>query len=421
MAKVEEVVIVGGGIAGLATAVALQRVGRRDIVVLEGHSELRATGAAISIFPNGWYALSALGVAHKLEPYYLPFQISRITDLATGDTQELYFAGSAHRGEAGVRAMHGKALLEALAEELPPGTIRFCSKVVSIKSGGSSNFTSLHLEDGSIIRAKLLIGCDGVHSVVAQWLGLSAPISSGRSAVRGLAVFPEGHGLETVFRQYLGEGIRAGYVPLNSKEVYWFLINYSTSSEREIAGRPELILREVTENLARGFPSDYADVVRRSDPATLTWAPLSLRAPWAVLLRRAHLTLPTRIGANANAAAAATVAGDAFHAMTPDTAQGGSAALEDAVALARCVGADAGGGGAAAVGRYVAERRWRAAGLVAGAYVAGWVQQGGGGGARAGVWAWLVKWFRDWVFYRFIFPRILDAAWYNCGDLTPPL
>ncbi|OAY76551.1 hypothetical protein ACMD2_03503 [Ananas comosus] len=327
MAKVEEVVIVGGGIAGLATAVALQRVGRRDIVVLEGHSELRATGAAISIFPNGWYALSALGVAHKLEPYYLPFQISRITDLATGDTQELYFAGSAHRGEAGVRAMHGKALLEALAEELPPGTIRFCSKVVSIKSG-----------------------------------------------------------------------------------------------EREIAGRPELILREVTENLARGFPSDYADVVRRSDPATLTWAPLSLRAPWAVLLRRAHLTLPTRIGANANAAAAATVAGDAFHAMTPDTAQGGSAALEDAVALARCVGADAGGGGAAAVGRYVAERRWRAAGLVAGAYVAGWVQQGGGGGgARAGVWAWLVKWFRDWVFYRFIFPRILDAAWYNCGDLTPPL
>jgi 2-polyprenyl-6-methoxyphenol hydroxylase-like FAD-dependent oxidoreductase len=65
-----EVVIVGAGIAGLATALALRQVGMGGVLVLERHAELRATGAALTIFPNGWMALRALGVAHKLTSRY---------------------------------------------------------------------------------------------------------------------------------------------------------------------------------------------------------------------------------------------------------------------------------------------------------------------------------------------------------------
>jgi 2-polyprenyl-6-methoxyphenol hydroxylase-like FAD-dependent oxidoreductase len=65
-----EVVIVGAGIAGLATAVALRRVGVGGVLVLERHSELRATGAALTVYPNGWIALRALGVGHKLTSRY---------------------------------------------------------------------------------------------------------------------------------------------------------------------------------------------------------------------------------------------------------------------------------------------------------------------------------------------------------------
>ncbi|RLN40823.1 hypothetical protein C2845_PM01G35870 [Panicum miliaceum] len=178
-----EVVIVGAGIAGLATALALRRVGvARGVVVLERHPELRATGAALSIFPNGWFALRALGVEHKL------------TSLRD-------------------------ALLEALAEELPPGTIRFSSKLVSIDAEAAAGdnaprTTTLRLDDGTVIRAK------GVHSVVARWLGLSEPVSCGRSAVRGLAVYPSGHGLKRELRQFLSEGLRAGMMPVSSTHVY---------------------------------------------------------------------------------------------------------------------------------------------------------------------------------------------------------
>ncbi|CAM8929892.1 unnamed protein product [Rhodiola kirilowii] len=60
-----DIVIVGGGICGIAVALALQRKGIKS-VVLERSETLRAIGTAIIIQPNGWYALEQLGVAAKL-------------------------------------------------------------------------------------------------------------------------------------------------------------------------------------------------------------------------------------------------------------------------------------------------------------------------------------------------------------------
>lgn len=65
--------IVGGGIAGLATAVALRRI-RLECLVLERAPELRATGAAIMLFPNAFRALDSLGVIHKFSSIYQPLE-----------------------------------------------------------------------------------------------------------------------------------------------------------------------------------------------------------------------------------------------------------------------------------------------------------------------------------------------------------
>jgi len=69
-------------------------------------------------------------------------------------------------------------LLEALAEELPADSIRFLSKLAAIESqeqGGGASIAVMHLEDGTTIKSKVLIGCDGLHSIVARWLGLAEP------------------------------------------------------------------------------------------------------------------------------------------------------------------------------------------------------------------------------------------------------
>lgn len=73
MEEVHEAVIVGAGIAGLATAIALKKVGIQSIVLEKSH-QLRATGAAITLAPNAWRALDALGVATKLTSIYRTFE-----------------------------------------------------------------------------------------------------------------------------------------------------------------------------------------------------------------------------------------------------------------------------------------------------------------------------------------------------------
>ena len=85
----------------------------------------------------------------------------------------------------------------------------------------------------------------------------------------------------------------------------------------------------MTENLAGHLPAEYLDVVRRSDHGNLLWVPLLYRSPVSLLLT------------GAAARGAVTVAGDAFHPMMPDIAQGGGSALEDAVVLARALVASA--------------------------------------------------------------------------------
>jgi 2-polyprenyl-6-methoxyphenol hydroxylase-like FAD-dependent oxidoreductase len=92
----------------------------------------------------------------------------------------------------------------------------------------------------------------------------------------------------------------------------------------DIWNNPELLLEEVSKNLAKNLPSEFLTVVEHTDLSTLSWVPLLFRAPWSVAFGKAQN-------------GCVTVAGDAMHPMTPDLAQGGGSALEDAVILARCI------------------------------------------------------------------------------------
>ncbi|KAK0582300.1 hypothetical protein LWI29_023905 [Acer saccharum] len=399
MVEEEEVVIVGAGIAGLATAVALKRLGIRALL-LERAESLRSTGAALTLFSNAWLALDALAVSHKLTSIYSPVERALITNIQTGATQEVSFA------KAGSRSVHRKTLLETLANEIPIDTIRFSSKVASIETQTQENspITIIHLSDGTVIKAKMLIGCDGVHSVVGNWLGLAAPVDSGRSGIRGLAVFPQGHGLNHEVRQFVDAGMRAGFIPLTDKDIYWFYVSQSPPNGENLAANPELIQRELLENYGKHLPPLYLDVVRHCDLSTLTRAPLMFRKPWDILFKK-----PSKDNI--------TVAGDAMHPMTPDLGQGGCAALEDAVVLGQHIGEvlkkkngkldsrDIG----EAIDGYVKERRWRVTWLVAGSYLSGWAQQGGSN--------WWRKFFRDVVFYRFLVSKLVTVAYYDCGKL----
>ncbi|XP_062176630.1 monooxygenase 2-like isoform X2 [Alnus glutinosa] len=274
-----------------------------------------------------------------------------------------------------VRCLQRKLLLEALSNELPSGTIRFSSKVVSVEESGF--YKLVHLADGTILKTKVLIGCDGVNSVVAKWLGFKNPTFTGRCAIRGCVDFKRSHGFAPKFRMFVGKGFQSGFIPCNDQTVFWFFTWTPSGQEKEIEDNPTEMKRLVLSKLENA-PDEIRGIIENTDLDGIMLSPLRYRHPWELLWGN--------ISKNN-----VCVAGDALHPMTPDIAQGGCAALEDGVVLARCLAEallkEPGGEKGEreeckwiemGLNKYAKERRWRSIALISIAYMVGFIQQGDG-------------------------------------------
>lgn len=308
------IVVVGGGICGLATALALHRKGLKS-VVLERSNTMRASGAAIGILANGWRALDQLGLAASLRQLASPLQGGRDVWIDKGKQERFQF----FEGEA--RCLKRSDLIQALADALPPGTIRFGCEIVSVQLDPQLTRPSIHLLDGKSIQAKVLIGCDGSKSIVGDYLGLKATKLFGLCAVRGLTNYPNGHQFAHEFLRLRRNGILFARIPIDHNKVYWFVAQPTTRLGANFPEDAELI-KQLTLDTIFDFPSDMVEMVEKSDRDSISLTHLRYRAPWDLLFE-SFCKGPI------------TVAGDAMHVMGPFLGQGGSSGIEDAVVLAR--------------------------------------------------------------------------------------
>ncbi|KAF3440930.1 hypothetical protein FNV43_RR19216 [Rhamnella rubrinervis] len=348
IAEVEEldIVIVGAGICGLATALALHRNGIRS-VVLERSDTLRTSGVAFGILGNGWRALSHLGVAQKIR----------------GDSILLQGVGES-------RCVKRSNLIQGLAEDLPHGTVRCGCHIQSIKKDPLTSSPILHLTDGRTIKAKVLIGCDGANSVVAQYLKLKPKKVFPKCGVRGLTSYPNGHGLPPEIVRIYTDDMLFGRSPINENEVYWFLLLPGHPQNLDFKDQ-ELVRQMCVENIKGQFPDEVVRMVEECDASYLFLQYVTYRTPWDMVVGR------FREGT-------VTVAGDAMHIMGPFLGQGSSVALEDGVVLGRCLArkihdqADFQGNQSSiqkkvgeAMDAFVRERRMRLVGLSTHTYLTG--------------------------------------------------
>ena len=167
----DKIVIIGGGIGGLAAALALVRRGI-DVAVYEQAHELRELGAGVQISPNGTRVLHALGLKGALEHVQvLPTgKIIRLWN--TGQSFRLFEVGmeSVKRYGSPYITIHRGDLQVCSPEHcLPQNPGRF-TWATAARAGANAGSGQIRFESGAPVTAKLVIGADGLHSVVRESL-----------------------------------------------------------------------------------------------------------------------------------------------------------------------------------------------------------------------------------------------------------
>ncbi|MEQ3552698.1 FAD-dependent monooxygenase [Pseudonocardia nematodicida] len=318
------IAILGGGIGGLAAAAFLRRAGLA-CTVYEQAPRLEAVGAGLVVAPNAARLLRRLGVldgfARRAVRLDVGWEFRRWEDGRVLSSEDL--AGACERlyGEHTYTA-HRADLLDAIGAAVEPGTVQLGRRCTRVDLDPARPV--LHFDDGRAVEADVVVGADGVHSVVRAAAADAVPArSSGLCAFRALV--PAERAPDFARRRsqtlWIGPDHHLVHYPVSAGELV-NLVAFAPAGDRSVESWTATAT--VEEFLAEfaGWDARLVDLIRAAGTP----------GRWALLERPA---LPRW------SEGPVTLLGDAAHPMFPFFAQGAAQAVEDAAVLARCLAARA--------------------------------------------------------------------------------
>ena len=304
-----QALIVGAGIGGLSAAIALRKAGW-DVRIFERSTSLRELGFGLGLAPNAMAALGDLGVAETV--------LARGFEPARGEMRRM--DGTVLKRATIPRGILGGPFVVAMRTALY-GALLDAAGIDTVTAGSeATGFTqrgrrvTLHLANGTSAEGDLLVGADGVRSVIRRQLHQNEPparpsrIISVRGAVDG-AISRLG-GVDGLY--YLGPGVESAHIRASATGIYWFM-----AVAEELVPANTTSAAALLAHLAPKFDDTFRAITSATSECRYD----------GVLVDRDPLP---RWGDGV-----VTLIGDAAHPLLPHTGQGAAQAIVDAVTLAR--------------------------------------------------------------------------------------
>ena len=302
--------IIGGGISGLAMALAFEKTGQ-DYTLYEKAEGLNEVGAGIWISVNALKVFEWTGTVQKLIEKSVTLEKLSITDQQFNPLQNIDQQAIKQKTGYSNASIHRAVLQKCLYDEVPPGKINMGYEVESLETTADGKVI-LHFTNGKQAQPDYVIAADGIHSAVRTQLFGECPLrDTGQLCWRGVADIELKDDLEKAAMESWGKQIRFGFSVIGPSQVYWFAVTNSGITNEHLS-KEELL------NLFADFNPLVNQIIQQTPKDKIIFRRLKDLKP----IKTWHQDRVVLIG-------------DAAHATTPNLGQGAAQGIEDAYYLSQ--------------------------------------------------------------------------------------